>query len=175
MVQSGRTKLPCVASRRLRNSGGGNYKPVTMSYVQERVHETATAWKDHDPAARNAADTIKDQVKRRFGLDADNLSADETSVATALANAERDRERADRMRGTSREEKAQTTQLLAEAAREDQERQKDTVEEKEPRGIAAGYVGAGSNAEASRNLSEGVEGARSFKPSHDDADTAQAC
>ncbi|KHL05505.1 citrate/2-methylcitrate synthase, partial [Sinomonas humi] len=33
----------------------------------ERVHETATAWKDHDPTARSAAETIRDQVQRRYG------------------------------------------------------------------------------------------------------------
>ncbi|MCQ9165490.1 hypothetical protein [Arthrobacter sp. STN4] len=95
----------------------------------ERVHETATAWKNHDPAARNAAATIKDQVQRRYGLDVDNLGADETSVATALAKAERDREKADKERGAGTEENAQAAQLLAEAAREDQDRQRAAVEE----------------------------------------------
>ncbi|WP_104111870.1 hypothetical protein [Arthrobacter sp. N199823] len=97
----------------------------------ERVHETATVWKDHDPAARNSADTIKDQVQRRYGLDVNNLGADETSVATALAKTERDREQAEAERGKSREETAQVTQLLAEAAREDQDRQKTTAEANE--------------------------------------------
>jgi len=97
----------------------------------ERVHETATAWKNHDPAARNAAATIKDQVQRRYGLDVDNLGADETSVATAMAKAERDREQADKVHGTSREETTQAAQLLAEADREDQDRQQTTAEENE--------------------------------------------
>ena len=39
----------------------------------ERVHEAATAWKDHDPAARSTAEVIRDQVQRRYGLDVDNL------------------------------------------------------------------------------------------------------
>src|SRR6478752_1166269 len=76
----------------------------------ERVHETATAWKDHDPAARNAAETIRDQVQQRYGLDVNNLGADETSVATALAKAERDRDQADKERGTGSEENAQAAQ-----------------------------------------------------------------
>lgn len=97
----------------------------------ERVHETATAWKGHDPAARNAANTIKDQVQRRYGLDVDSLGADEASVATALAKAERDREQADTELSTSREDTTQATQLLAEAAREDQDHQKATAEENE--------------------------------------------
>lgn len=97
----------------------------------ERVHETATAWKDHDPVARNAADTIREQVQRGYGLDVNNLGADESSVATALAKAERDREQADNERGTGQEETTQTAQLLAEANREDQDRQKATAEENE--------------------------------------------
>src|SRR6476620_3478097 len=88
----------------------------------ERVHEAATAWKDHDPAARSAAEVIRDQVQRRYGLDVDNLGADDTSVAAALAKAERDREQAEQQRSAGREENAQAAQLLAEAAREDQDR-----------------------------------------------------
>jgi len=54
----------------------------------ERVHEAATAWRDHDPAARDAAEEIRDQVQRRYGLQVNNLAADEASVAAALAKAE---------------------------------------------------------------------------------------
>lgn len=97
----------------------------------ERVHETATAWKDHDPAARTAADTIKDQVQRRYGLDVNHLGADESSVAAALAKAERDREQADKERGNGSEENAQAAQLLADADREDRDRQQATAEENE--------------------------------------------
>lgn len=97
----------------------------------ERVHEAATAWKDHDPAARSAAEVIRDQVQRRYGLDVNNLAADESSVAAALAKAERDREQADQERGTGREETTQAAQLLAEADREDRDRRQDTEEENE--------------------------------------------
>ncbi|UKA77626.1 hypothetical protein [Arthrobacter sp. FW306-07-I] len=88
----------------------------------ERVHETATAWKDHDPAARDAAEAIRDQVQRRYGLDVDNPGADEASVAAAMAKAERDRDQAQSERTAGRDENAQTAQLLAEADREDRER-----------------------------------------------------
>lgn len=44
----------------------------------ERAHETATAWKDYDPAARNAAETIRDQVQRRFGMDVSELATPTT-------------------------------------------------------------------------------------------------
>jgi colicin import membrane protein len=91
----------------------------------ERVHEAATAWKDHDPAARDAADVIRDQVQRRYGLDVDNVGAgaDDASVAEALAKAERDREQADQERRAGRDETGQAVQLLAEADREDRDRQ----------------------------------------------------
>ncbi|SLK12910.1 hypothetical protein [Arthrobacter sp. P2b] len=88
----------------------------------ERVHEAATAWKDHDPAARDAAETIRDQVQRRYGLDIDNLGADETAVAAAIAKAEQDRDQAQSERTTGRDENAQAAQLLAQADREDRNR-----------------------------------------------------
>lgn len=88
----------------------------------ERVHETATAWKDHDPAARDAAEVIRDQMQRRYGLDLDNLGADEASVAAALARAERDREQAGQERRAAHDENGQAVQLLAEADREDRKR-----------------------------------------------------
>jgi colicin import membrane protein len=95
----------------------------------ERVHETATAWKDHDPAARDAAGVIRDQVQRRYGLDVNNLGADEASVAEALAKAERDRQQAEQKRRAGRDENAQAVALLIEADREDRDRQQDTDEE----------------------------------------------
>jgi hypothetical protein len=98
----------------------------------ERVHEAATAWKDHDTAARRAAVTIRDQVQRRYGLDVNNLGADNASAATALAKAERDREQAEQERRAGREENAQEAQLLAEADREDRARQQSTDEENAP-------------------------------------------
>ncbi|MFF2300696.1 hypothetical protein [Arthrobacter sp. NPDC058127] len=95
----------------------------------ERVHEAATAWKNQDPAARSAADVIRDQVQRRYGLDVDNVGADEASVAAALAKAERDREQAEHERSAGRDENAHAEQLLAEASREDQDREQDVTEE----------------------------------------------
>lgn len=95
----------------------------------ERVHETATAWKAHDPAARDAAQTIKEQIQKRYGLDVNSLGIDDASVATALAKAERDREQADQERGTARDENTQVAGLLVEAEREDRDRQQDGTEE----------------------------------------------
>jgi hypothetical protein len=107
----------------------------------ERVHETATAWKDHDPAAHDAAEVIRDQVQRRYGLDVDNLGADEASVAEALAKAERDREQAEQERRAGRDETAQAVQLLAQADREDRARQQDVTEENQSPAALAEQAG----------------------------------
>ena len=95
----------------------------------ERVHEAATAWKGHDPAARDAAEVIRAQVQRRYSVDVDNLGVDETSVAEALAQAERNREQAEVERRAGRAEDTQAAALLAEADREDQDRERDVTEE----------------------------------------------
>jgi colicin import membrane protein len=95
----------------------------------ERVHETATAWKDHDPTARSAAEVIREQVHRRYGLDVDNLGADDASVAAAMATVEQDREQAQEERRTGRDETAQAVELIADAEREDRDRQQAADEE----------------------------------------------
>ena len=95
----------------------------------ERVHETATVWKDHDPAARDAAEAIRDQVQHRYGLDLGDLEADEASVAEALAKAERDRDQAQAERTAGRDENTRAEQLLAEADKEDRDRELDVTEE----------------------------------------------
>lgn len=68
-------------------------------------------------------------MQRRYGLDVDNLGADDASVAQALAKAEWDREQAEQERRAGRDENAQAVQLLAEADREDRDRQQDADEE----------------------------------------------
>lgn len=95
----------------------------------ERVHEAATAWKDHDPTARSAAEVIREQVHRRYGLDVDNLGADKASVAAAMAKAEQDREQAQEERRAGSVEAALAVQMMAEADREDRDRQQDAYEE----------------------------------------------
>lgn len=125
----------------------------------ERAHETATAWKDHDPAARSAADTIKDQVQRRYGLDVNNLGAEESSVAAALAKAERDREQADEERATSREETVQAAQMMAEADRDDHERQQRINEENEHAGAMREDAGLKyDSAERREDLASSLDG-----------------
>jgi len=125
----------------------------------ERVHETATAWKDHDPAARSASEVIHDQVQRRYGLDVDNLGADEASVAEALATAERDREQAEQERRAGRDEAAQAVQLVAEADREDRDREHVVAEENQhPETLRAEAATKYDSAERRQELAASLDG-----------------
>lgn len=47
--------------------------------------QTARAWQDVEPAARRAADTIREQVRSRFGVDVDDLHPDPQALTSALA------------------------------------------------------------------------------------------
>lgn len=125
----------------------------------ERAHEVAAAWKDHDPAARDAAETIRDQVQRRYGLDLDNLGADEGSVATAMAKAERDRGLADAERSAGRDENTEAEQLLAEADREDRNREQDVTEENQrPEALREESGNKYDSAERRQELAASLEG-----------------
>ncbi|MEV8241959.1 hypothetical protein AB0O90_17070 [Microbacterium testaceum] len=55
------------------------------------VHETATAWREHDDTAATAAEKIRHEVRERYGVDVDNPGADPGAVTVALEQAERDR------------------------------------------------------------------------------------
>lgn len=94
----------------------------------ERVHEAATAWRDHDPVAGDAADVIRDQVLARCGIDVDTLSTDTLSpdegwIEDAVTKAMRERGHAEAERSAGRDENVQAALLLAEADREDRERE----------------------------------------------------
>ncbi|QOT19882.1 hypothetical protein [Paenarthrobacter sp. YJN-5] len=90
-----------------------------------KVHATAKAWKDHDPIAQDAAAIIREQVQRRFGVDADNPGADEAMVAAVLNDVERKRGQAAGERNRGQGETLEATLLMAEAAREDRQRERD--------------------------------------------------
>ena len=47
--------------------------------------QTAHAWRAHDPRADAAAQRIREQVQRRYGVDVDQLQADRTTVTGAVA------------------------------------------------------------------------------------------
>ncbi len=79
------------------------------------VHETATAWRDHDDTAAAAHDTIRREVRDRYGVDVDRPGADPAVVAETLRQAERDRTQAREERRRAGEDLTASQLLLATA------------------------------------------------------------
>src|SRR4051794_17533705 len=75
-----------------------------------RAWETAETWREHDPDARQAAERIRDQLRDRYGIDSNDLRADDGAVRAALAARER---------GSHEREEHEAAALLAGAERAD--------------------------------------------------------
>ena len=88
-----------------------------------QAHETATVWRDHDDAAREADDTIRREVRQRYGIDVDAPGADQAAVAAVLRDAEKDRAEARAKRERSGEELTASQILFANADRHERESQ----------------------------------------------------
>jgi hypothetical protein len=84
-----------------------------------RAWEAAQAWREHDPAARAAAERIHAEVRSRYGIDTRDLRADPAAVRAALAAHDSARERAGGQRSRARDEQAEASALLAGANRAD--------------------------------------------------------
>ena len=80
-------------------------------------------WRDHDDAAREAGDTIRLEVRQRYGIDVDAPGAGQAVVAVALRDAERDRAEARAERERSGEELTASQLLFANADRHEREAQ----------------------------------------------------
>jgi hypothetical protein len=87
------------------------------------AHQTATAWHDYDHVAKNAGDTIKQQVQQRYGIDVNAPGAHPATVAAALAQAERNRADAAAERSKSGEELSAAQLLFAQADRHERDAQ----------------------------------------------------
>ena len=114
------------------------------------MYETAQQWRQFDPRAQAAADTIAREVKDRYGVDVDNLGADPQAVRAALAQVELDRDLAARgERGTAATEYTQAALAVQEADRFDAR-------------AAAAQLGpdAGDNGDRSADTSRSDEAAR---------------
>lgn len=96
------------------------------------VHETATVWRGQDDVARDASITIRREVHDRYGIDVDQPRADTAAVATALAQAERDRADAAAMRAQAGHELTATQLLFAQADRH--ERDAENAAQRDPAG-----------------------------------------
>ena len=88
-----------------------------------QAHETATVWRDHDETAREAGETIRLEVRQRYGIDVDAPGADPAAVAAALRDAERDRAEARAERERSEEELTASQVLFTNADRHEREAQ----------------------------------------------------
>ncbi len=98
----------------------------------ERVHETATAWKDYDPIAAEHAARIKDQVQQRYGIDVDNPGATEQQISAALVEAGRARGQAQEERSNgaaARTDEAVAGVAVAHARRDDIARSTEPAQE----------------------------------------------
>lgn len=89
-----------------------------------RVHQTATAWKGQDPMARSAADAIREQVQRRYGIDVTGLGTG-TGAAATLNEAERAKTQAQEEHRLASSGNVDAAQLLTEADREDKGRREN--------------------------------------------------
>lgn len=117
------------------------------------VHETATAWRDHDDTAAAAHDTIRREVRDRYGLDVDRPGADPAAVAEALRAAERDRAQAREERRRSGEDLTASQLLLATAEGRDRDADDD-------RGRAWEAEDPDTAAQAERDAAEAAQEAR---------------
>jgi colicin import membrane protein len=88
----------------------------------ERAHQTATAWNAYDPDAAQASEHIRNQVQARYGIDVNDIGADEASVSAALSRAQQARLEADNERAKAsaeRTDEAVTVAAVAAANRQD--------------------------------------------------------
>lgn len=102
------------------------------------LHETATAWREHDDTAAAAAEKIRQEVRDRYGIDVDNPGADPRSVAAALEQAERDRAREAEERRRAGEDLTLSQMLLNNAERRDRDADEATQEAASTDDAAAG-------------------------------------
>lgn len=121
------------------------------------VHETATAWRGHDDTAAAAHDTIRREVRKRYGVDVDRPGADPAVVAEALRTTERDRAQAREERRRAGEDLTASQFLLAAAEGRDRNADEDRArawEADDPDGAAQADRDAADAAQEAREARE---------------------
>lgn len=81
--------------------------------------QVAQAWGEQDPEAGRAVQRIRDELRTRYGIDADHTNADPAAVEAAFAHADAQGAQAETQRIRAEEDNAEAQQLLREADRED--------------------------------------------------------
>lgn len=87
--------------------------------------ETARAWRDIDPDARRIAGRIRDEVRTRYGVDAEDTRPEPGALREALDARENAEREAQRQREESRRDDAEAARLIGEADRSDREQEPD--------------------------------------------------
>ncbi|MGN6405923.1 hypothetical protein [Sinomonas sp.] len=82
-----------------------------------RTYATALAWRDYAPEAASAEARMRTELRQRYGIDVDALSADPAAVAAKLAQYEAERSGAGQERQEEEQERAEAARLNAEANR----------------------------------------------------------
>lgn len=83
------------------------------------AYQAARAWAQDDPEAVRAEQRIRDELRTRYGIDADNAGASPTDVQVAIEHADRDRAQADVERTREQAERAEAHRLLRYADHEE--------------------------------------------------------
>lgn len=115
--------------------------------------ETAEAWRPVDTGIAGTADHMRDEIRARYGVDVDELSADPARVRDLLERTERDRADAAAQRGESRVDAAESAVLLttAELLERDVEQPDQEFREAQVEQSAQGLTRAEILAEAAAN------------------------
>lgn len=79
--------------------------------------QVAQAWSEQDPEATRATQRIRDELRTRYGIDADHTNAGPAAVEAAFAHADAQRAQAETQRTRAGDENAEAQQLLREADR----------------------------------------------------------
>lgn len=83
------------------------------------AYEVARAWAHEDPEAVSAEQRIRDELRARYGVDADNTGASLSAVQAAIQRAEHQRGQADAERAQEQADRAEAHRLLRDADHED--------------------------------------------------------
>ncbi len=93
-----------------------------------RAWETASAWQAVDEDARRTAERMRDELRRRYGVDVENLAADPAAVRDALERREDERRRAAEERDRAAVERGDAGRLMADADRADRDQEADRAD-----------------------------------------------
>jgi len=84
-----------------------------------QAYQVARAWAQEDPEAVRAEQRIRGELRTRYGIDADNTGATPAAVSAAMQRAEHERAQADAERNREQADRAEARRLTSSADREE--------------------------------------------------------